>query len=293
MTSVIGQVLLRKLSGNPKLGFTVRKLQTAFHHADDRAFLVVQRNFFSDDLRIAAEPSQPEAVTQNRNVRCAGDIIFRSEIATESRAYAQDRKKICRNLFSGELFRGSVSCEIEVAAIRECSHVFEDLVSRFPVREISGRGRVLREPVRRSVFPNHDEATGITIWKRSHKNTVGNAKDGRVCCDSQGQNSDGEKSKTRAFAEHAKTIAHVFNEIFDEIGTACIAAIFLDLLDASEFANRGAPPVESFQPRDFLRLGAQCGTAAPCQVPARRPSFETGSAPSSLYFGRGAWLASP
>src|SRR5580700_8022719 len=240
MTPMIGQQFLGELSRNPDFGLAVRKLDPARHHADDGTLLVVQRNLSSDDLRIAAKPSQPEAMTQNRHMRRAGNIILRPKIAAQSRAYAQEGKKIRRDLFSVELFRRSVSREIEVAAIRERSDIFEDLVSRFPVREISGRGRVLGESVGRSLFPNHHESARIAIWERTHKDGIGNAKDGRICCDSQGENGDGEKCKTRALAKHTKTIAYVFNEIFDVIRTVRVAAIFLDLLDAAEFAHGSA-----------------------------------------------------
>src|SRR5580704_2738530 len=133
MTPMIGQQFLGELSRDPDFGLAVRKLDPTRHHTDDGALLVDQRDFSSDDLRIAAKPSQPETVTQNRHMWRAGNIILRPKIAAESRAYAQEGKKICRNLFSVELFRSSVSREIEVAAIRERSDIFEDLVSRFPV----------------------------------------------------------------------------------------------------------------------------------------------------------------
>jgi len=54
----------------------------------------------SDDLRIAAKPPQPETMTQDRNMRRAGNIILRSKVAAEKNTHAQEGKKICRNLFS-------------------------------------------------------------------------------------------------------------------------------------------------------------------------------------------------
>src|SRR4029077_2967972 len=180
VAAMIGQLLLGELSGNPNLGLAVRKLDLPRHHTDDGTLLVVQRNFSSDNLGIAAKPSQPETMTQDRNMRRAGNIIPRSKVAAEKYTHAQEGKKVCRNFFSVELFWGSISREIEVAAIRKRSHVFENLVSRFPVGKITWGGSVFRKSISGGVFPDHYEPIRIAIRKRADQYSVGDAEDGGV-----------------------------------------------------------------------------------------------------------------
>src|SRR5208282_4549776 len=200
MAAVIGKFFLRETLGSPKLRFAVWKLKAALHHADHDALLIVQRDFFAENLRIAAESSKPEAMTENRDRSGPRNVILRAKVATQLRCHTQDRKEICSHVSPGKLFWNSLAGKIERAAKTGGSHVAKDLIARFPIREISGRGCILREPIGRSVFPNDDEPIRITIRKRANEDGIGNAEDCRVRSDSQGQNCHGEKSKAGALA---------------------------------------------------------------------------------------------
>src|SRR5271167_4957534 len=104
MIPVIGQLLRCKTCRNPQFGSPVGKLHTSFHYANHCALLEVQRNFLTHDLRITAKPPQPQAMTEDRNMRRARKIIVSTEVAAERRSYTQHRKQIRCNPLSNEVF---------------------------------------------------------------------------------------------------------------------------------------------------------------------------------------------
>ena len=137
MISEVHQFLFCKLRRNPNLNLAIRKLKSAAHDADDHVFLVTQRNFFSQDLRVAAKLPEPEPVTQNSHVARARDVVLRLEIAPEFGRHPENRKKICRHASPGEFLRLPFAGEIERPAKGNGRHVLEYLVPRFPFSKTS------------------------------------------------------------------------------------------------------------------------------------------------------------
>src|SRR6185436_5898973 len=86
----------------PYLKGGVRKAEPRRRHADDGECPAAQIDCFSNDLRIAGEPSLPESIAEDDRVL---SIILRSEIAPEERLNAEDRKEVAAHLATHDLLR--------------------------------------------------------------------------------------------------------------------------------------------------------------------------------------------
>jgi hypothetical protein len=104
--------------------------------------LAVEQEVAADDAGVLAEAPLPEAVADDGDTAAAGRVLRGREAAARGGADAEEREEVGRHAEGGQpLGLAAVAGEV-VAAQFERGHVFEDLVLRFPVGVVGGRGRV-------------------------------------------------------------------------------------------------------------------------------------------------------
>jgi len=240
VVAAVGQFLLGEADRNPDFGFTVGELEAAGHHADDRGFFVVEPNLPADNLRITGKTAKPEAVAENDDRSGAGHVVFGKEVAAESGRDAENGEEVGGDGATAKLFRVALAGESDGGSEGRSGHVGEDLIARAPLGEVAGSGSIAGEANGGSVFPDDDETVGVAIRKRAKENGVGDAEDGGVGGDADGEDRDGEESEGRTFTEHAGAEANVLKQVFEEVGAAGVARGFGEFGDATEIAESGA-----------------------------------------------------
>ena len=84
-----------------------------------------------------------------------------------------------------------------------------------------------------------DDAVAIRKRQILEEESVGYREDHGVRANSEGQSENGDGGETGRFAEHAETETEIMKQIVDPIYVSCIAAGFLGLFEATEFAKSG------------------------------------------------------
>ena len=143
-----------------------QKIEVAGHHADDLVRLIVQKNLTSQNAGRSAEPALPEPIAEHHDAGVP--IVFLlCEDPSQQGADTQDAPKIPRGLASGHLFGLTVARQRRPRRLSVCN-VGEYGVKATPFNPLRRSGVVLGHHVGvRHVVPNHDEAAGIGVWKRT------------------------------------------------------------------------------------------------------------------------------
>src|SRR5258705_3424840 len=93
---MIGQLLLCKRCRYPDGGRGRSKLKVCGHHAYDRVLLSVEYDLSAKDAALASITLLPQTMTEDRDCCAAGLVFVSSEVPSNHREYAEQRKGVGR-----------------------------------------------------------------------------------------------------------------------------------------------------------------------------------------------------
>ena len=141
----------------------------------------------------------------------AGDIFVGEKQASQRGAIAEQRKKIRGDANCADAFGVAVAGEIVVGAEGN-GDIFEAGVAVLDVEILRGGKPILRDAEAGGAIPEDDELGGVFVGKRAQQKRAGDAEDGSVCADADGERQDGGDGEAGIFGECAECVAEVANQ---------------------------------------------------------------------------------
>src|ERR1051326_5101330 len=92
------------------------KIEIGRHDADDRRGMTVEIDRLPDDIRIAAEASLPQRVTENRDVVVAGSVFLRGEGAAVQWFTTEHAEVVVSYRGCRHDFRIAIACQRDITA---------------------------------------------------------------------------------------------------------------------------------------------------------------------------------
>lgn len=208
--------------------------------ADDGVRTVVHAKNPSDDRGIPAEASPPERVAQHEDRFGRVPFVAPTEAPAEPRAHAEQIEEVPGD-DAGLYPLRLLAAEQDEPHRVVLDDPFESRVLVPVILELGDRERAVVDPGRGSVVTDPDEPLAAAIGKRLQKNSVNGREDRRVRSDSQSQREDGDRRVRRVAPKSPQAVAQVLPDRFEEAAPPGVAALFLDLVQASEAPlRRGA-----------------------------------------------------
>ena len=141
----------------------------------------------------------------------AGDIFVGKKQAAHRGAIAEHRQKIRRDANRADAFGVAVASEIVVGAEGD-GGIFEAGVAVLDVEILRGGKPILGDAEAGRAIPEDDEPAGVFIGKRAQQKRAGDAEDGSVGADADGERQDCGDGEAGIFGEGAECVAEVANQ---------------------------------------------------------------------------------
>src|SRR6185295_6767826 len=130
-----------ELRGEPDVDITGWKAEGIRHDADDGMGAAEESQRFSDDVRVALEPTVPQTLANHRGLRSASDFLFRIETAPDQRGRSENAKESRRGAGAGQ-FLGQLTGSVGTTLGIRAGDPGEAVVHAVPLFE-TNRGDVL------------------------------------------------------------------------------------------------------------------------------------------------------
>jgi hypothetical protein len=140
-------------------------------------------------VRVGAEAASPGAVAENRGGVVTGDIFVGKKQSAHCGAIAEQREKIRGDANCADAFGIAVAGEIVVGAESD-GGVFEAGVAILDVEILRGGKPILSDAEAGGAVPEDDELAGVFVGKRAKQKRAGDAEDGSVGADADGERQD-------------------------------------------------------------------------------------------------------
>ena len=208
---------------NPDLGFRRRETKIDRHDAEDLAANAFELDGFADDGRITGEALLPKGMTEEDVIVLASLVVTRRKGAAELRAHAKNHEKFGRDEGASEAEGLAVLREIKLVALGVRSDIEGlDLIAEGNEGAFGVSAGEANEILR------------LRERKRAKKDAVDEREDGGVGTDAKRESKDRDSGEGGVFAEHARAVAEIAEEGFEEWERALIADGFSGLLWAAE-----------------------------------------------------------
>jgi hypothetical protein len=126
-------------------------------------------------------------------------LIFRGlEVAANERFDTEDGKKVGTDLSGFDLLRPTTAGDGQ-DGVAGRAHVSEDMVTRFPVDEVGGGGRIIGGAECRAIFPDLYQAGFVLELERAEEDGVCKAEDRDRAADAERQGQDGSDGEAGVF----------------------------------------------------------------------------------------------
>jgi hypothetical protein len=188
---------------------------------DDDVWDTTERDGLTDDSRIAAESSRPEAVAHDGNGASVGPIFISRERATVQEPRPKERKELRRDARQRDLLGlGSAARIDELEPVRRHFRKHRGLAP--PDLEcLSARHRRTAVAGRRD---KSNERCGVGRLERFQEHCVHDGKNRRVRADAQCQRENRNHSKSRLAAHVARGIGHVLPDTVEKRSRRCASS---------------------------------------------------------------------
>ena len=140
----------------------------------------------ADDFGVRAKAALPEPVTENDRQRLALLIFFRQEGAAKQGSSAKERKERRRHPRAFDVLWRSATGEVIAAAERR-RDLLEDMIFGLDVEVLARRKPILHDVQSGRAIPQDDQTVGVFVRQRAQQQGVGDAEDGAVRADADGQ----------------------------------------------------------------------------------------------------------
>src|SRR5262249_398507 len=153
------------LEGDRKVDVGAPPHKPLWHDSDHRADLVVQSKLPSDDVRIAAELSLPETISEHDHGSRLGSAVIRHGRPSNQRRHAHHLKGVKRAVIPSQSLRLSTLSPQDVAD-SGCDHPFKNSVPLSDLQKLIRR--VAKSVAALARIPNLDahQLVYVFIWKR-------------------------------------------------------------------------------------------------------------------------------
>ena len=160
---------------------------------------------------VGTEAARPGAVAENRGGIVAGDIFVGEKQAAHRGAVAEHREKIRGDANCADAFGIAVASEIVVGAEGD-GGIFEAGVADLDVEILRGGKPILRDPEAGGAIPEDDELGGVLVGKRAEQKRAGDAEDGSIGADADGERQDCGYREAGIFGQGSERVAEVANQ---------------------------------------------------------------------------------
>ena len=181
------------------------------HHADHRVIAGAELDGFTDDVRIAREPSLPQAVAENDNEIFAILLFLRGEDPAEQRLRMHDREKPIAHLRAGHAL-GFAIARKDRPEIGIGGDFFEHMIPRAIIRDIGCRHLSARTAAGFVFAPNENNRLRLVIRQRFQQDGIDHTEDRRVRADPEREGNDGDRGEARTFQKHSGAEPNVLEE---------------------------------------------------------------------------------
>ena len=185
-----------------------RQVEPGGKHADHFVGLSIEREDAAEYMPVAAVPSHPRAVREQRRAGAARLIIVRREQPPEPGAHAEHRQEVRRDSDRADPFRFTVTGQIPVRANRNRDGL-EPAVRADDVEILRRRKPVFGDADARRSVPEDDQSIGVTVRQRAQQERAGDAEDRGVGADADRDRQNRrhrEPGRTHQGAERAAKI---------------------------------------------------------------------------------------
>ncbi len=169
----------------------------------------------ADDVGVGGETGFPVAVTQDRDgVAALDEIVLRGEDAPHGRAHTEHGEVIAGDEFTGDELCASFVGQAEGVA-EAAEHALEDLVlvAEILVHGVGNRVGAGIAAIVRTAGGEKDELLGIAHRQELKNQLIDQREDGGIGADSQGEREHCDGSEQGRFAQGAKGVAQILNEV--------------------------------------------------------------------------------
>jgi hypothetical protein len=183
--------------------------------ADDLIPAAVQLEPASDGAAIAAIAAHPCRVAENRACGRRLGVFLGGEQAADFGPCAEHRQQVGRHAQRADpLGLAAAAGEVLVRAVAD-RHVLEPRPGVLDVEILCGREPVLADPEAGRSIPQDHQAIGVWVRQRMQQQGAGDAEDGRVGADAQGEREHRREHESGIPPESAERVAHVRAEEID------------------------------------------------------------------------------
>ena len=199
--------------GPPDLGIRDdRRPEGVRHDADNLVRLAAERHLTSENSRVSAEASYPEAVRDDRNPRRTRTVVLEREIAPACGRDAQNAEVLEGDLLPDERFRIAKSRDRRLPA-SDGGHTFERFVLAGQIHEVPGGGVFARGAAAgRHVLPDHRDSVRIPVWQGPEQQGIHHAEDGRVGADPEREGHGHHGREPGSSGDHSERIPQVLQK---------------------------------------------------------------------------------
>ncbi len=177
VTVAAREQLRRHADGNPEFGLAIGELEARRHHAIDGIGRPAHQDGAANEVRVAAEPPLPEAVTEHHHL-AIGVFLFGLEGAAEQWLRAEQRKKIGGDRLARDFLGRSAAGQVFGVAPGVGGHAGEDLRAAAPIEESGGRHAIAGHSEGGKILPEHGQTARIGVRKRADHDLIDGAENG-------------------------------------------------------------------------------------------------------------------
>ncbi len=207
-------LVLEEQKGGEGVGGFPRGVKGARHDPDHVETLAAQGERLAHDVRVAPEPSVPEAFAEKNHAGSSGFVFLGCERAAEDRRLLERVEHSRRHLADIDpLGLGPRSGENETRAVRP-EYGVEDLVLVAQVLEVRHREAHLRHLLR--PFGQEHQPVGLAIGEGPEQNRVHHTEHRGVGADAEGQGQHRDGGEALRLTQHAGPVLDVTPQVFHE-----------------------------------------------------------------------------